>query len=159
MERTTSLEQRLVDPSSSSNDTNGGTGGSRYSLLRTTGQANAGLVVIGRVTNDGGVVSGCAGKSTTVTDLLLNIADDGTLGALAYRDDVSDGEGSLLTAVNEGTSVKTLSSDKSLLAELVAVGVTENDTGKGGTAANAVEFNGLVDFTHFVALRTDQGHG
>lgn len=91
MECTTSLEQGLVDPSSSSNDANSGTGSSGHGLLSTTGQTDAGLVVVRRVSDDGGVVSGCAGKSTTVTDLLLNVADDGTLGALTYGDDVSDG--------------------------------------------------------------------
>ena len=88
---TTSLEQRLVDPSSSGNNADSGTSSSGNSLLGTTGQTDAGLVVVRRVSDDGGVVSRCAGKSTTIADLLLNVADDGTFRALADGDDVSDG--------------------------------------------------------------------
>lgn len=79
--------------------------------------------------NDSGIVARSASEGTTVADLLLNIANDGTFGALRDGEDVADGEGGLLAAVDEGTSVKTLGSDESLLAELVAVGVTENNAG------------------------------
>ena len=83
--------------------------------------------------NNGGVVSGCAGERTAVTSLLLYVRDDGTLRALANGEDVANSELSLLASVDEGTSVKTLSRDEGLLAELVAVGVAENDTGKRST--------------------------
>ena len=86
--------------------------------------------------DDGSVVSGSTSKSTTVTDLLLNVADDGTLRALANGDDVADGQSGLFTAVNEGTGVEAFSSNESLFAELVAVGVTEDDAGEGGTTVN-----------------------
>lgn len=130
----TSLEERLVDPSSTSNNSDGSTGTTRDGLLGTRGKTNAGLVVIGGVSNDSGVVARGASKSTTVTDLLLNVADNGTFRALAHGEDVSDSEGSLLSAVNEGAGMEALSGNESLLTELVTVGVTENDTGEGGTA-------------------------
>lgn len=133
MECTTSLEQRLVDTSTTGDDADGCTAATRDGLLRTTGETNAGLVVVGRVTDNGGVVAGCPREGTTVTSLLLNVRDDRTLRALGDGEDVADGEGSLLAAVDEGTGVEALGGNESLLAELVAVGVTENDTGKGST--------------------------
>lgn len=85
------------------------------------------------MTNDGGIVARGAGEGTTVADFLLNIADDSTFRALGNGEDIADGKGSLLAAVDEGTGVEALGGDESLLAEFVAVGVTENDAGKGST--------------------------
>ena len=85
------------------------------------------------MTDDGRVVAGRAGERTTVTSLLLDVADNRTLRALGDGENVADGELGLLTAVDEGTSVETLGSNEGLLAELVAVGVPEDDTGKRST--------------------------
>jgi hypothetical protein len=60
------------------------------------------------VANDGGVTSGGTGKSTAITNGLLNVADNGTLGHRTQRKNVSDVQGSLLTAVDELTGVGTL---------------------------------------------------
>ena len=87
-------------------------------------------MVLGGVTDDGGVVARCTCKRTTVTNFLLNVADDGTFGTLAYRKNIANGESGLLAAVNEGTGMKTLSSDEGFLAKLVAIRVTEDDTCK-----------------------------
>ena len=137
VERTTSLQQWLVNTSTASNDTDGRTAAARDGLLRTRWETNAGLVLIGGVADDGGVVAGCPRERTAVTDLLLNVADDGTLGALSDGKDVADGENGLLAAVDEGTGVHALGGDECLLAELVAVGVTENDAGKRSTTAKS----------------------
>ena len=88
--------------------------------------------------DDGGVVSRGTGESTTVTSLLLDVADDGSLGAGGNREDVSDREGGLLTAVDERTGRDSLGGDESLLAELVAVRVAEDDAGKRGTSTGIV---------------------
>ena len=102
------------------------------------------------MTDDGGVVAGSAGERATVTNLLLDVADNGTLRALANGEDVANSELSLLASVDEGTSVKTLSRDEGLLAELVTVGVAENDAGKGCTTAysSANRHTGYADATH-----------
>lgn len=126
----TGLEQGLVNPSTASDDADSGTGTTRDCLFCTGRKTNTGLVVFGRVSNDGGVGPGCSGESTTVADLLLNAANDRSFGKLAYRENISHVEGSLLAAVDEGTGVKTLSSYEGLLAELVTVWITEDDTGK-----------------------------
>ena len=135
---TASLEQRLVDTSTTGDDSNSRPGTAADRLLRTRRQPDPGLVVVGAVANDGGVVAGSPGERTTVADLLLDVADDGTLGALADWEDVADGEGCLFAAVDEGAGVHALGSDESLLAELEAVGVTEDDAGEGCTTASVV---------------------
>ena len=83
--------------------------------------------------DDGGIVAGGASECSTVANLLRNVADDGTLGALTNGEDVADGELGLLAGVDEGTGVETLSRNESFLTELVAVGVAENDPGKRST--------------------------
>ena len=133
-----SLEQRLVDTSTTGNDSNGGTGRRGDGLLGTRWETDAGLALVNRVSDDGGVVSRGTGKSTTVTGLLLDVADDGSLGAGGNREDVSDREGGLLTAVDERTGRDSLGGDESLLAELVAVRVAEDDAGKRGTSTGIV---------------------
>lgn len=54
---TTSLREKLVDTSTASDDSNGSTGRARHGLLRTRGETDAGLVVLGRVTKDSRVVA------------------------------------------------------------------------------------------------------
>lgn len=155
--RTASLEQRLVDTATTGDDTDGSTAATRDGLLGTGGKTDAGLVLVGRVTDHGSVVAGCPGERTTVTDLLLDVADNGTLRALRNRENVADGKGRLLAAVNEGTSVETLGGDESLLAELVAVGVAEDDAGKRSTTASIVD-DLLHNTPHVtVALREVEG--
>ena len=133
--RTASLEQRLVDTATTGDNADGRTGRARDGLLRAGGQTDARLVLVRRVANDGRVVAGSTGERTAVADLLLNVADDGTLGALGDGEGVADGEGGLLAAVDEGTGVKTLGGDEGLLAELVAVRVPEDDAGEGRATA------------------------
>jgi len=86
------------------------------------------------VTDDGGVVTRSSGKRTTVTSLLLDVANDGSLGALTDGEDVADVQGSLLSTVDERSGRKTLGSDESLLSDLVSVRVSENDSSQRGTS-------------------------
>jgi len=139
VERTTSFQEGLVNPSSTSNDTNGSPSVAANSLLCARWETDSGLVVIRGVTDDGGIVAGSAGKGTAVTDFLLDVADNGTLGKSGDGEDIADGESSLLSAVHKCTGVEALSRDEGLLTELVAVGVTENDAGKGSTTAGIMD--------------------
>jgi len=132
----TGLEEGLVDTATAGGDTNGSTSARRDGLLGTRGETDASLAVL-RVANDGGVVARGTGKGSAVTDLLLNVEDDGTLGALTEGKNVADREGSLLTGVDERAGRDTLSRDEGLLAELVAVGVAEDDGGKGSATAGS----------------------
>ncbi len=86
--------------------------------------------------DDGRVIARGASECATIPNLLLNVADNGTLRALTNRENVADGKLSLLASVDECTSVETLGRDESFLSELVTVGVAENDTGKRSTTVS-----------------------
>ena len=90
------------------------------------------------MTNNGGVVARGASERAAVAHLLLNVTDNRTLRALGDGENIADGELGLLTAVDEGTSVETLGRDEGLLAELVAVGVTEDNAGERSATTSVV---------------------
>ena len=98
--------------------------------------------------DDSRIVSRRSGERTAVTNLLLNVGDDSTLRALRNGENVTDGKSRLLAAVDEGTGVKTLGGDEGLLAELVPVGVAEDDASKGSTTK--VSGTCRFRFLHFV---------
>lgn len=145
----TGLEQGLVDTTTTGDNTNNTTSVGAEDLLGTRGELDTGLALVG-VTNDNNVGARGAAKSTTVTDLLLDVAHDGTLGDGAKREDVADCESSVLTSVHELTSVETLVGNEGLSAVAVVVGVTEDDLGKGSTTAGVV--NDLLDETASVTV-------
>ena len=89
--------------------------------------------------NDGGVVARRAGNVASGTRLLLEVADDGTLRHLADGKDVADRQCCLLAAVHKLASVHALGAHKQLLAQLVAVWVTEHHAGQGGTTSRVVD--------------------
>jgi len=136
---TTSLHDGLVGTASTGDQAEDGTAVRGDDLLRARGQPDAGLVGVGVLANDGGVVARGAGERATVSDLLLNVADDGTFGEGVHGEDVADGESGLLSAVDELAAVDTLGGDEGLGPELVAVGVAEHDTGEGRTTAGIVD--------------------
>jgi len=150
VERTTGLKQGLVDTTTTGDNADRGTRAAHHSLLRARRKTDAGLALLGRVANDGRVVAGGTGERTTVTDLLLNVADDGTFRALREGENVADGESGLLASVDERASVEALSGDESLRTELVAVRVTEDDAGEGGTTTSVV--NDLLNDATDVAV-------
>ena len=126
--RTTRLQQRLVNPSTTRNNTDRRTAAARHRLFRAARQTDARLVLVRRVADDGGVVARGAGKSTTVTCFLFDVADDGTFGELGDGEDVSDVQSGLLAAVDESTGVETFGGNEGFLTELVAVGITEDNS-------------------------------
>ena len=127
-------QERLVSSATASDDTDHSSGTGVDDLLGTRGKLDAGLALIRVVADNGDVVAGGSAKRTTVTDLLLNVGDDGTLGHLTEREDVADGQGSLLSGVDELAGVHAFVGDESLGDLLESVGVTEDDLGEGGTA-------------------------
>lgn len=147
---TGSLEQRLVGTATTGNDTNHTTGGVLDDLLGTGGELDTGLALLGVVANDGNVVTGGTAKSTTVTGLLLDVGDDGTLGQRAEGKNVADGELSVLTGVDELAGVHALVGNEGLGDHLELVGVTELDLGEGSTATGIVD--DLLDNTTGVTV-------
>ena len=147
---TTSLEQWLVNTSTTSDDTNSSSGSRWDCLLGARWQADSGHAAVCVVSNDGGVVTRGSCERTSVTSLLLDVADNGTLWERGERKDVADVQGRLLSTVDELTSVHALGSDESLGSELVSVWVTESDTSERSTSTSIVD--DLLDDTSNVAV-------
>lgn len=129
----------LVCPASTSDDTDHATGAAPDDLLGTGRKLDAGLALIGVVSDNSDVVSGGSAQSATVASLLLDVGDDGTLRHGAQRQDVSDGQGSVLAGVDELTGVHALVCDESLGVELKFVGIAENDLGERCATTGVVD--------------------
>lgn len=108
-------------------------------LLGTGGKLDTGLALIGVVTNDGNVVARGTAQGATVTNLLLDVRDDGTLRHGAQRQNVADSQVGVLAGVDELASVHALVGNEGLGVELETVGVTEDDLGEGSTATSIVD--------------------
>ena len=130
---TRGLEEGLVGTATTGDDTNHTTGARVDDLLSTGGELDAGLALVGVVANDGDVATRGTAEGTTVTDLGLDVGNDGTLGHLTDGQDVADGQGSLLAGVDELAGVHALVGDEGLGNLLVLVGVAELNAGEGGT--------------------------
>jgi len=89
--------------------------------------------------DDDSVVPRRPGKDAAVPNVVLNVADDGTLGDPPERQDVADRERSTASAVDELARVHALSSDEELLLVLVAERVAEGDLGQRRAAARVVD--------------------
>lgn len=128
---TTGLQDGLVDTTTAGNDADHGAVGRGDNLLGARGQLDTGLLCVGVVGNHGGVVARGTRQTATVTGLLLQVADDGTLRHLAQWHHVANLQGSLATAVHELAGVHALGGNEQFLADLVTVGVTEVNDGQG----------------------------
>lgn len=104
------------------------------------------------MSDDGSVVTRSSGERTSVPGLLLDVADDGTFGALSDGEDVADVQGGLLSAVDERTGRETLGGDESLLSDLVSVRVSEDNGGQGGTSVGG-EGTGMLEIRRFGIAR------
>jgi hypothetical protein len=136
---TRSLQERLVGTATTGNNADHATGAGVDDLLGTGGELDAGLALVGVVADDGDVVAGGTAQGAAVTDLLLDVGDDGTLGHGAQGQDVADGQGSLLSGVDELASVHAFVGNEGLGHLLESVGVAEDDLGEGGTTTRVVD--------------------
>jgi len=137
------LEQRLIDSSTTSDNANHGAVAGRDGLLGSRGQFHLGLVLVGVVGDDGGVVSGSSGQFAAISHLLLELADDGSLGHGADGHHVADRQVRLLAAVDELARVHALHRDERLLALLEFVRISELDDGERRAASGVV--NDVLD--------------
>lgn len=136
---TRGLQERLVRSATTSNDTDHSSGSRVDDLLGTGGELDTGLALVGVVADNGDVATGVAAQGTTVTDLLLDVGNDGTLGHLTEGEDVADGKSGLLSSVDELSSVHSLVGDEGLLDLLVLVGVAEDNLGERSTSTRVVD--------------------
>ena len=107
VECSTGLQQRLVDSTTAGDDTNDTSGVGRNDLLGTRWQLDSGLVLVWVVSDDDDVVTGGSAQSTSVTDLLFDVGDDGTFWQGAQWQDVTDVKRGTLTTVDELAGVDT----------------------------------------------------
>ena len=108
------LHHWFVRPSTTGHNTNHASHGALDNLLRARRQLDAGLALIWVVSDDRHVVARRPAKRTTVTNLLLHVADHSSLGNGAQRQNVADVERSVLAGVDELASVHALVGDESL---------------------------------------------
>jgi len=133
------LEEGLIGSLATSDDTNHTSAGAKDGLSDTGGESDTGLLAVLGVTDDDGGGTGGAGEGSTVTELGLDVGDDGTLGHGVDGQDVADGKRSFVSTVDEHSSVHAFNSDEVLSALLVFVLVSEHDLGEGGTSAGVVD--------------------
>lgn len=132
-------QERLVRSATTGNDTDHATGSAADNLLGSGGKLDTGLALIGVVADNGDVVAGGTTESATVTDLLLDVGDDGTLRNGGEGEDVADGQGGALSGVDELAGVHAFVGNEGLGALLELVGRVENNTGERGTTTRVVD--------------------
>ena len=147
---TSSLEQGLVRSASASDDTNlcSDCGGDSLLSSRRKTETSGTLLVIMCDNDSKGTRS--TSKGTAVSQLGLDVADNGTFRDGREGKDVSDSESGLLPAVHELSRVHAFRADKNLIVALVVVGIAELDLGNGGTSTGVME--DFLDDTTDVAM-------
>ena len=137
--RTSGLQERLVETSTSGDDTDHSTAVPRDGLLGSRGHSDLRFLGVIVVRDNGRRVSGALGETSAVSGLLLDVADNGTLGHILQRKNVSDGKLRLGSAINELSSVHSFGSDEKMLVELEPVGVLEDDLGERSSSTGLVD--------------------
>lgn len=133
------LEKGLVSTSTSGNNTDLGTDSRGHSLLSSRWETKTGSTLVLIVRYNNSECSGSAGESTTITNLCLNVTDDGSLRYRGKGENISYSEGGLLSAVNVLSSVHTLGGEHELVVPLVTVSVQELYLSNGCSATRVVE--------------------
>ena len=105
MVSTTSLQDWLVDTSTTSYKSDHGSVGRGDDLLGSRGELHPGPVGVGVVGDDGGVVAASSGQLATIPCLLLQVADNSSLRHLTDGHHVSDGDLGLFAAVDKLSGV------------------------------------------------------
>ncbi|KAG6546659.1 hypothetical protein Mapa_011848 [Marchantia paleacea] len=95
--------------------------------------------VIRIVTDNDDVITRSAGKRTPVSHTVLNIADDSSLGNRSKGQNITNSQSSLLSTVQELTSVHTLSGNKELLLMLVSERMSESHLGQRSSTTRIVD--------------------
>jgi hypothetical protein len=131
--------ERLVGSSTTCHNSDHSTDIAGNNLLGAGWELDTSLSLIWVVANNGDIVSGSTSKSTTIANLLLDVGDDGTFWDLTDWEDVSDGEGSVLSGVDELASVHSLVGDESLGVELESIRVAELNLGERSTTSWVVD--------------------
>jgi hypothetical protein len=147
---TSSLEQRLISSTSSSDNADLSTNCGRNGLLSSRRKSETGGSLVFIVGDNNGKGTRASGKSTTISLLGLNVADNGSLRDDLQRKNISDSQGGLLSTINELASVHTLSADEKFVVSLVTVSIQELDLGKRSSSTGVM--NDLLDNSTDISL-------
>ena len=86
------LEDRLVSSGATSDNTNHSSAATNDGLADARWESDSGLLAILGVTDDNSGGAGGTGEAATVTELGLNVGDDGALGHHINGKDIADGQ-------------------------------------------------------------------
>ena len=145
-----SLQHGLVDSSTSSNDSNHSSalGVKSLSLSGRKSDSSSGSVL--GVADDDGSGSRSSGELSSVSEVSLEVAHDGSFGESVERKDVSYAEISFGSSIDELAGVHALNGDEVLSSSLVSERVSEADDGKRSASSRLV--NDLLDDASEVSL-------
>jgi len=135
----TGLQDRLINSFTGGDETNHGSGNTGKGLSGTGGKLDSGLAQIIGVTDNDSRGTGASGELTLITRLVFDVTDLSTFGNLVDGKDVTSGEGSLGTSVDELTSVHSFNGEEMVVLESVLIGVSEDDLGEGSSTTGIVD--------------------
>jgi len=95
------LEEGLVCTATTCDDTDHTTARAGENLLSAGGELDTSLALIGVVADNGHVVARGTTERTTVTRLILDVGEDGTLRDGVERKNIADSESGVLSGVDE----------------------------------------------------------
>jgi len=135
----TSLKDGLINSFTGGDETDHSSGNTGKGLSGTGGKLDSGLAqIIGVTDNDSGS-TGASGELTLITRLVFDVTDGSTFGDLVDGEDVTSGEGSLGTSIDELTSVHSFNSEEMAVLKSVLIRVSEDNLSKGSTTTGVME--------------------
>jgi len=134
-----SLKERFISTSTSGNNTDLCTTSGGYSFLSSGWETKTCGSLIFIVGYNNSEASRSTSERTTISSSCLTVTYDGTLWYSTQRKNVSNGKGSLLSTVDELTSVHTLGSNHEFIVTLVTVGIEELYLGNWGTTTRVMD--------------------
>lgn len=135
----TSLKDGLINSFSGGDEANHSSGITGKGLSSTGRKLDSGLAQIIRVTNDDGGGTGASGELSLITRLVFDVTDGSTFGDLIDGKDVTGGEGSLVTSIDELTSVHSFNGKEMVVLKSVLIGVSEDDLSKGSSTSGVMD--------------------
>jgi len=139
VEDSTSLKDRLINSFSGSNKSNHGSSLTGKGLSGTGRKLDSSLAQIIGVTDDNGGSTRASSELSLITGLVFDVTNGSTFGDLVDGKDVTGGQRSLSTGVDELTSVHSFNGDEMVVLKSVLVRVSEDDLGKGSSTTGIVD--------------------
>jgi len=159
----TSLKDGLINSFSGGNETNHSSGFTGKGLSSTGRKLDSGLAQVIGVTNDDSGGTRASGELSLITRLVFDVTDGSTFGDLVNGKDVTGGEGSLVTSVDELTSVHSFNGEEVVVLKSVLIRVSEDDLSEGSSTTGIVDdlsddtFNVTISFSEIESSESSGG--